>query len=166
MQKPMQVLIGSFAWPIRDALNRLITQLKEYRGEQDKDISLVGFDAMPEIDDAEVRQITGVGATTSDDGKDSESGATGDAISPDGMLTQKDVLNGAQVTAASSIVSDVAAGVLPRSSGVMMLETFFNISKPVAEALVGTAGTKSFKQPVEEGAKNGGAIPAKGPETE
>lgn len=49
-------------------------------------------------------------------------------------------LNGAQVTAAQGIVESVALGNLPRSTGVSMLVTFFNIPNAVAENLMGDVG--------------------------
>lgn len=53
---------------------------------------------------------------------------------------QDTALNGAQVTAAQGIVESVAAGRLPRDTGVRMLVTFFRIPLDVAEALMGDVG--------------------------
>lgn len=65
-------------------------------------------------------------------------------VSADGAAKAQDTaLNGAQVTAAQQIVTQVAAGSLPRESGVRMLVSFFNLSEDVAEAVMGEVG-KSF----------------------
>lgn len=49
-------------------------------------------------------------------------------------------LNGAQVQAAQGIVVDVAAGKLPRSTGVAMLIEFFNLPSDKAEKIMGEVG--------------------------
>lgn len=49
-------------------------------------------------------------------------------------------LNGAQVQAAQGIITSVAKGELPRSTGVQMLVQFFNMSPDAAEALMGDVG--------------------------
>lgn len=59
-------------------------------------------------------------------------------------VTQETVLNGAQVTAATAIVSQVAAGEIPRDAGVAQLEILFNLKREEAERMMGSAGT-TFK---------------------
>ena len=49
-------------------------------------------------------------------------------------------LNGAQVSAAQGIVEATAAGRLPRSTAVAMLEAFFVMPRAQAEAILGTVG--------------------------
>jgi len=49
-------------------------------------------------------------------------------------------LNGAQVQAAQGIITSVAKGELPRSTGVQMLVQFFNMAPDAAEALMGEVG--------------------------
>jgi hypothetical protein len=49
-------------------------------------------------------------------------------------------LNGAQVQAAQGIITSVAKGELPRSTGVQMLVQFFNMAPDAAEALMGDVG--------------------------
>jgi len=49
-------------------------------------------------------------------------------------------LNGAQVASMVQIVSQVAAGQLPRASGVEMLSTSFPVSREQAEAIMGKSG--------------------------
>jgi hypothetical protein len=56
MQKPMEVLLGSFAWPIEDALSRLIEKLKVYRGEEDAEIYITGFGNF-NVDEKELSEI-------------------------------------------------------------------------------------------------------------
>jgi len=51
-----------------------------------------------------------------------------------------DVLNGAQVTAAQGIVTAVAVGDLPRTSGVAMLVEFFGITEQAADRIMGDVG--------------------------
>lgn len=53
---------------------------------------------------------------------------------------QDTALNGAQVTAAQGIVESVAAGNLPRETGVNMLASFFNMSNDKAQAIMGDVG--------------------------
>lgn len=55
--------------------------------------------------------------------------------------------NGAQVTAATQIVKDVAAGELPRESGLGQLEVFFRLTPEQANQVMGTAGTKTKVEP-------------------
>lgn len=55
-------------------------------------------------------------------------------------VTQDTVLNGAQVTAATAIVSAVAAGEMPRDAGVAQLEILFNLKHDEAERMMGSAG--------------------------
>jgi hypothetical protein len=67
MQKPMEVLVGSFAWPIEDALARLIERLKEHRNEPDADIKIEGFGRV-KVDEAELKEMIMEG----DDGRGTE----------------------------------------------------------------------------------------------
>jgi hypothetical protein len=60
------------------------------------------------------------------------------------------VLNGAQVTAAQGIVQAVAAGLLPRDSGVQMLAAFFGLPQAAANAIMGSVGA-SFSPINSEG---------------
>jgi hypothetical protein len=55
-QKPMEVLIGAFGWPIEDALTRLVKSLKEHRGEQDADIRIEGFGGV-DVDESELKEL-------------------------------------------------------------------------------------------------------------
>jgi hypothetical protein len=57
-------------------------------------------------------------------------------------------LNGAQVAAALSILAQVAAGQLPRDSGVKALVTFFGIDEPAAEAIMGDLGRGFVPTPI------------------
>lgn len=74
---------------------------------------------------------------------DSDIGPDGLPIAPGGAGTAdiaKTVMNGAQVAAAMSIVSDVANGKIPRASGVALLELAFQLATADAERIMGTAG--------------------------
>ncbi|MDR1021165.1 MAG: DUF1073 domain-containing protein [Synergistaceae bacterium] len=67
------------------------------------------------------------------------------AAEPAGDLTKQEIsLNGAQVTSMVEIVTQVAAGMLPRDSGISMLITAFSLSKDQAEKIMGSVG-KGFK---------------------
>ena len=57
------------------------------------------------------------------------------------------VLNGAQITAAVSIVQSVASGQMPRDSAVGLLVTMFHVTPAQAEAMLGSAGTGATTQP-------------------
>jgi HK97 family phage portal protein len=62
-------------------------------------------------------------------------------------------LNGAQIAAAKDIILAVAAGQLPRGSGIAMLQILFGLSPEESERLIGDAGTGAPTQPnVIEGA--------------
>lgn len=67
-----------------------------------------------------------------------------DGLGSDSELEQTvdtdSVLNGAQVTAAQGIVTSVAAGQLPRESGINMLVEFFGITEQAASNIMGTVG--------------------------
>jgi hypothetical protein len=57
MREPLQRLLESFAWPVREAAQRAVTALAEYRDEDPKSIELVGFDRpaeakMDDVDEA------------------------------------------------------------------------------------------------------------------
>lgn len=53
-------------------------------------------------------------------------------------------LNGAQVTAMANIVSQVAQGFLPRSTGVEMIVVSFSVPRDAAERIMGAVGTAEF----------------------
>jgi phage-related protein (TIGR01555 family) len=58
-----------------------------------------------------------------------------------GDLTKQEIsLNGAQVTSMVEIVTQVAAGMLPRDSGISMLMAAFTLSSAQAEKIMGTVG--------------------------
>lgn len=61
-----------------------------------------------------------------------------------GADIQKQALNGAQLASMVEVVTAVAAGTLPRESGVQMIMLAFQVDQPLAEKLLGSAG-KGFK---------------------
>lgn len=61
--------------------------------------------------------------------------------------TEEMVLNGAQITAATAVVVAVAAGDIPRDSGIGQLEVLFNLTSEQAERIMGTAGTNTPTTP-------------------
>src|SRR5690606_28332084 len=60
------------------------------------------------------------------------------------------VLNGSQISSASAIVRDVAAGVMPRAAGIGQLEVLFNLTNEQAERIMADAGTGSATTPNEK----------------
>lgn len=76
------------------------------------------------------------------------------------------VLNGAQITAATAIVTAVAAGEIPRDSGVGQLMVLFNLTKEQAEQIMGSAGTgaPTTPNPKPDGAGDGSDSSAGGEE--
>lgn len=57
------------------------------------------------------------------------------------------VLNGAQIAAATAIVTSVAQGVIPRDTGMGQLRILFNLSDEQARAIMGSAGTSAPTTP-------------------
>ena len=57
------------------------------------------------------------------------------------------VLNGAQITAATAIVTAVAIGDIPLDAGLGQLEILFNLSKEQAKQIMGSAGTDTPTTP-------------------
>lgn len=119
-------------------LTRLLLEIKR--------AGLVGNDFDPEAEVKKVRQEMGTEPLT-EEGEEAEP-----AVSPEGEPTTKGasqqiqttealVLNGAQITAAKDIVLAVAAGELPRDSGVKILQSFFNLKPGKAEEIMASAGT-------------------------
>lgn len=82
-----------------------------------------------------------------------ETGDPGEGIDPalaptanaDGALAgngvQQTLLNGAQMSTAVDVVAQVAAGTIPRDSGIQLLITLLALSPAQAEAVMGSAGT-------------------------
>jgi hypothetical protein len=71
---------------------------------------------------------------------------------PDVMAVDKaqdTALNGAQVQAAQGIVAAVAAGQLPRNTGIQMLSSFFNLPTATANRIMGTVGSSFAPRAVE-----------------
>lgn len=73
-------------------------------------------------------------------------------------------LNGAQVTAATSIVLSVASGELPRDSGLSQLMVFFKLSPDEAEKIMGAAGTSTPTTPNPKPEEASTAAPATEPQ--
>lgn len=63
-----------------------------------------------------------------------------DQLAQDVNVHEDAVLNGAQVTAATAIVTAVAAGDIPRDSGIGQLQVLFNLKPDQAEEIMGSAG--------------------------
>lgn len=80
---------------------------------------------------------------------------------PDGALVgegvQTQLLNGAQMQVAIDIVAQVAAGEIPRESGVQLLQTLLGFTPQQAEAIMGPAGTDQFVPASAGGDGSGGS---------
>lgn len=65
-------------------------------------------------------------------------------------------LNGAQIEALKSIIADVAAGLLPRNTGIALITAGFPIDPAKAEEIMGPVGTPSWKpsSPTDERVDN------------
>lgn len=62
-----------------------------------------------------------------------------DAMTPTDGLTQNDVLNGAQIKSSIDIIDAFNRGMFPRANALVMMETFFNLPRAVAESIVPVA---------------------------
>lgn len=86
------------------------------------------------------------------------------------MASTPVALNGAQVTAALGIVSQVAAGNIPRETGINSLITFFALTPEQAERVMGSAGQgftpDQEAAPVKMPASGGGSATAPSDEDE
>jgi len=59
----------------------------------------------------------------------------------DVQVARELVLNGAQIAAATEIVTNVATGVIPRDTGLGQLKVLFNLTDSQANQIMGSAGT-------------------------
>jgi phage portal protein BeeE len=89
-------------------------------------IAILGYD-LPE--GIELREGVASVPPTAQDAPDTPE------VSP-GAVTEQQVLNGAQIQSALSIIDIYGQGKLPRDNAVFMVQTFFNITKDIAEKLV------------------------------
>lgn len=78
MAKPLNVLLASFAWPDREALQKWVSDVAAFRGESDYDIRVEGLDAF-DADIGELKEIIngkaepdGYGAAVGADGPEQE----------------------------------------------------------------------------------------------
>jgi phage-related protein (TIGR01555 family) len=84
------------------------------------------------------------------------------AATAGGESIQQQVLNGAQIASLVDVVAQVAAGTLPRASGVQILVTALQVSAKDAEKLMGPAGTPGFEPPPAPAPAGGFGFPGKG----
>jgi len=85
-------------------------------------------------------------STPSQTGADAKSNAA--MLSAQPIQTATDlVLNGAQITAATAIVTAVATGAIPRDAGIGQLTILFNLNPEQAESIMGSAGTSTPTTP-------------------
>lgn len=65
--QPMTTLLKSYAWPVRDALERLVTAIKNHRGEEDNEVEIEGLD---EFDATMEEAADQLGADVDEKGKE------------------------------------------------------------------------------------------------
>lgn len=92
-------------------------------------------------------------------GPDAEGAATANG-SQDVQVAEEFVLNGAQITAATKIVENVAAGLIPRDAGIGQLEILFNLKPEQAQKIMGSAGTSTPTTPNPMGGDGARAEPS------
>jgi HK97 family phage portal protein len=80
-------------------------------------------------------------------GQQSGAAAQSEEVATPGLDVQKTALNGAQVTALKEIVQAVAAGQLPRESGVAIIIAAFPITPEQAEEIMGEVGRGFTPEP-------------------
>jgi hypothetical protein len=54
MRQPLRQLLLSFSWPIREAANRAIKALTEYRGEPDGSVTIEGMDRVADVSEEDI----------------------------------------------------------------------------------------------------------------
>jgi uncharacterized protein len=107
--------------------------------------------------------------TLSDAGRAARDAALRDELKPgtepEGDDIQKTAMNGSQVASLVDIVAQVAAGTIPRDSGIQALALSFQISTAEATKLLGSAGTPKFEPTKPEPTGFGGGFggPPKSP---
>lgn len=93
-----------------------------------------GYADLPELEMGDPEALGAVGG-------DPEDEAAAEAAAEPPETTSGTVLNGAQVTALIGVVSQVAKGELPRSSGIEIMKSAYRLPAEEAERLMGEAGT-------------------------
>ncbi len=76
-----------------------------------------------------------------------EAGTVGAEGQQEVEIAESAVLNGAQISAASAVVTAVAQGQIPRDSGLGTLAILFNLTTIQAETIMGSAGTDAPTTP-------------------
>jgi phage-related protein (TIGR01555 family) len=134
-----------------EAVARDLKENNTYKNLTDEHIDSVAELDQPMDETGQVGKIPGTAA---------EPGAVPGEPVTTGEPLAATALNGAQVTAAQSIVVAVANKELPRESGVAMLQAFFQLSPKAAEMIMGSVGTTFFvdkPEPIESTAAVPGA---------
>ncbi|MBD2797225.1 DUF1073 domain-containing protein [Xenorhabdus sp. 18] len=96
----------------------------------------------------ETADVTGIGGSitdedinNADDGSPPQLGELGNVMPPANAEQSGNVdLNGAQISSMVEIVSSVAAGLLPRDTGIQMLISSYNMTPQEAEQIMGSVG--------------------------
>jgi phage-related protein (TIGR01555 family) len=122
----------------------------------------------------ETADITGIGGSitdedinNADDGAPPQLDNLGNAVLPNVGVegTGSTDLNGAQISSMVEIVSSVAAGTLPRDTGIQMLMSSYNMAQSEAERIMGSVGdgfvAKSEAESTENIQSTGKSVPDK-----
>jgi hypothetical protein len=136
--------------------NRVIS-LKQWRQEEGYDPDDMETQVAEEPAPVSVAVGGLPGAVTPEVGAAVAPATTPDGVSPVNAVAASDkqevqvstdlVLNGAQIQAAKDIVQAVAAGQIPRDSGMGQLKVLFNLSDEQAAQIMGSAGTSAPTTP-------------------
>ncbi|CDG95703.1 Phage-associated protein, family (modular protein) [Xenorhabdus bovienii str. puntauvense] len=117
----------------------------------------------------EMADVTGIGSSISDeDINNAENEAPplselGPSQSNTGEFTESNTnLNGAQISSMVEIVSSVAAGELPRDTGIQMLVTSYHMDSTEAERIMGSVGDGFTAKSTEGSGDDPQTVPAGG----
>lgn len=112
---------------------------------------------MPIDDGTDIQPVDEDGNPIDDPELDAEGNPLPTAVAEDEVPTEEDTaaaasqvdvqLNGAQITAATTLVAAVAKGEVPRDAGLKQLEILFNLTPEQSIAIMGSAGTTTKLQP-------------------
>ncbi len=141
----LQVLVNA-GTPYNDAVGELEMDLPLIEGAGDLPHGLrtfAGLDAAAVDPDAPATN----GSVAEIVGSQAPPTAPPTTTEQDVQVSEALVLNGAQITAATAIVSAVADGTIPRDAGLGQLQVLFNLTPEQAEQIMGSAGTDTPTTP-------------------
>lgn len=146
LEKRMRIFVGFLrvGVPYNQALSLVDLDLDPIVPEGDKPFGISAEAARAQF----AGPSAGAGAAESGGGGSAQPAAA--PAPPSGQTVEvstASVLNGAQISAATAIVAQVAAGEIPRDSGLGQLIVLFNLTQQQAEQIMGSAGTGAATTP-------------------